>query len=776
MVCEFFDDDLDYQENMLARYYHRAGHEVTVVASTIRSLTDYVSDGDRGQGPRSEERYEWGRLIRVPFRFNLLHRFKRFEPILPLIEEMKPDLLFFHDIIPNMSEGVRYVRANPDCAMIMDYHGDASNSGANWASRRILHGVIRKAILDRARPCLRKILPVTPGSAEFLGALYGIPDKEMELLPLGTDQLYAAEVKSGDARRRIRSDLGIPDDAFVIFTGGKLNPLKRTRDVLIAAAKGPDDIPVHVILVGSADPAYEEYARSVMDLGDANPRIHAVGWQDRAGVYAHMAAADIAVFPASQSVLWQQSLGMGLPLILSEKSEAQRAVQHVGYLNRHDNLIILDPDQPLPDQIAAHVKRLAGDRETLAAMSGGALRTAAEILDYAAIAARTLEFAQDDNKEHGVADCGDRKTILFIGPIPPPITGQSLACEVFLKALREKHDVILIDINKSDFSSGGLVWARVKEIAGILRQVRREAGRADAVYFTITESLLGNAKDMLIYLACWRLLPRMVVHLHGGAGMIRLLHGPTGFLRRINAFFLERMAAVIVLGDRLRRVYEGAVSESKLRVVVNFAEDVYQLPVNAIEAKFANQAPLRVLYLSNMIAEKGYLLLQGAVRAIASERPGTIQLDYAGGFVTEEDKAKFLASIADCPFIRYHGIVRGDEKMQLLRQAHILSLPTYYPFEGQPICILEGYAAGCAVLTTDHSGIFDVFTPGENGWAVEKRSSRSVEAALRHCMGNPEAVAEAGQRNALLAKERFTAKRYNDALLEIVGEALGRPL
>ena len=366
-----------------------------------------------------------------------------------------------------------------------------------------------------------------------------------------------------------------------------------------------------------------------------------------------------------------------------------------------------------------------------------------------------------------------RKTVLFIGPVPPPITGQSLACQVFIEALREKHDVILIDINKSDFASGGLVWGRVKEIAHILGRVRREVRHADAVYFTITESLLGNAKDLLIYLACWRLLPRTVIHLHGGAGMIRLLHGPTGFLRRLNAFFLKRMAAIIVLGDRLRRVYEGAVSPDKLRVVVNFAESIYRAPAETIDTKFHAPGPLRILYLSNLIEEKGYRLLRDAVETVAHERPGAIQLDYAGGFVTDAEKSAFLASIASSPFISYHGIVRGDDKRRLLQQSHVLALPTWYPFEGQPICILEGYAAGCAVLTTDHSGIFDVFTPGENGWAVEKQSVRSIEEALRDCLDRRDQLAEIAHRNAALAREVFTPERYNDALLAIVDDALG---
>jgi glycosyltransferase involved in cell wall biosynthesis len=391
MICEFFDDALDYQENMLARCYHRAGHEVTVIASTIRVLGDYVNDRDRGQGPGTEEHHAWGRLIRVPFRRNIAHRLKWFEPILPIIREVQPDLLYFHDIIPNMSEGVRYVREHPDCAMIMDYHGDHTNSGVNWVSRKILHSVIRRRMLDRARPYLKRILPVTPGSATFLRELYHIPDAEMDLLPLGTDQVLARSVLASGARGQVRSALGIPDGALVVFTGGKLAPYKRTEAVLEAVGDLPG-APIHVILVGTADSAYQNYDERVGALVDQDPRIHRVGWQDRTGIYAHMAAADVAIFPAGQSVLWQQSLGMGLPLIVSERSETLRGTQPVGYLNRHANLIVLDTEEPLRVQIARELQRLNRDCDALQRMSEGASRTAAEILDYDAIAARTLTY------------------------------------------------------------------------------------------------------------------------------------------------------------------------------------------------------------------------------------------------------------------------------------------------------------------------------------------------------------------------------------------------
>ncbi|UNK78554.1 glycosyltransferase family 4 protein [Sphingopyxis granuli] len=391
MVCEFYDESLEYQENLLAKYYALAGHDVTIVTSTIRSIQDYYHDRDRGKGERVEERTAHARIIRLPFRYNFLHRIKIFEPISTIVEEEKPDLLYFHDIIPNILEGVRYVKRHPECPMIMDYHADSTNSGANWLSRRVLHGVIRKAMLDRARPYLKKIFPTVPAGTEFLMKYYGVSEDEIEVLPLGTDQEFAAQILASGARERIRARLGIGEGELAIFTGGKLTPLKRTED-LLAAVDSLNDPTIHVIVAGTADATLADYSGMIERMTAGKANIHMVGWQDRSGVYEYMSAADLAIFPASQSVMWQQSLGMELPLIVSEWITGNRGVQHVGYLNRYNNLIILDPAPSYTTQIADHIRRLADDRATLAHMAEGARKTAAELLDYTIICATTLRY------------------------------------------------------------------------------------------------------------------------------------------------------------------------------------------------------------------------------------------------------------------------------------------------------------------------------------------------------------------------------------------------
>lgn len=392
MICEFYNENLEYQENLLAKFYRQAGHSVTVITSTFESVFDYYQDRHDSNVKPSVAFLDTAKIIRLRYKYNLFNKVRRYTSIYGILQDEAPDLIFVHDIIPNLTEIAKYAKRNDNCKVIMDYHADFSNSGANWLSIKILHGVIRKYFLRRARPFIKKIYPVVPDGAEFLNKVYGISYSEMELLPLGTDLEYGRSVVAEGARSQIRADLGIPPDALVVFTGGKLSPLKMTERLIEAVrVLGRPDI--HLIIVGDADGADADYAAAIRRQAGSTAHVHMVGWQDKRGVYRHLAAADIAVFPASQSVLWQQAVGMGLPLIVSERSELLRGCQDISYMNLHENIIVLDPALELPAQIAHHLGRLADDREKLRLMSEGARRVGAELLDWSILVQKTLDFS-----------------------------------------------------------------------------------------------------------------------------------------------------------------------------------------------------------------------------------------------------------------------------------------------------------------------------------------------------------------------------------------------
>lgn len=386
MLCDFYHESLEYQEQLCAKFYVKHGHAVTVVTSTHESVFDYMAD--RHDNQRVSRIYEHGgvKIIRLPYRYNVLHRLKAFKPLDALLAAEAPDLIFVHDIMLNLPDCVRYLKQHPLARMIMDYHADYSNSGKNLVSRKILHGVCRKWFLDRARPYFSKIFPVVPASATFLHEIYGVPYGEMELLPLGADLEAAAAARRSGARQALRAKLGIGDNEVVIFTGGKLTPAKKT-ELLLSAADQLPQLPLRIIIVGQAGAEHAAYEEELSRLAGRDTRVHMFGWLNQEDLNRHLAMADLAVFPASQSILWQQAIAIGLPLIVGDTGH-----QDISYLNTEDNILILRNQEICAERLAALIAEIIGDPNRMRAMSEGALRVADEHLNWDRLVERTLRF------------------------------------------------------------------------------------------------------------------------------------------------------------------------------------------------------------------------------------------------------------------------------------------------------------------------------------------------------------------------------------------------
>jgi glycosyltransferase involved in cell wall biosynthesis len=222
-------------------------------------------------------------------------------------------------------------------------------------------------------------------------------------------------------------------------------------------------------------------------------------------------------------------------------------------------------------------------------------------------------------------------------------------------------------------------------------------------------------------------------------------------------------------------LFAGVLPPERIHLVPNFAQDYLFLAPAEIDAKFAVSPPLRVLFLSNLIPGKGYRELLEAFLSLDPVRQMGLRIDFAGGFSDEIEQAEFLERIRPYHQLGYHGIVGGDPKRHLLQDAHVLCLPTYYPYEGQPISILEAYAAGCAVITTDHSGIGDVFRDGENGFQVAKRSVGDLAGALARAAADPEALRAMAHTNRDMAQLHYRTRIYNERLTRII-EGVSRDL
>lgn len=376
IMCDLFDENIGSQENILAKYFQKHGHRVSILTSTYESVFDFIADKyDPGKRAKS---YHIGdlKVFRAPMRMNILHKLRSYAGVRKILEDVRPDMIFMMDIMPDMLEVVRYKKRNSHVRFVMDYHADYSNSGNNWVSLKILHGVIRKAILRTGLPYLDAVYPVTPGSGDFLKEVYGLCWDQMELLPLGADMDAGVAIARRHEGKALRQELGIADDATVIFSGGKFAKLKRT-ELLIEAVRRLPQHAIELVIAGAPNIGEEEYAATLRAAAGDDPRVRFVGWLDNPGLFRFMDMADLAVFPASQSSLWVQAVSMGLPLVVGNFG-----AQDTSYMNAHGNIIELPASEIRTERLAEVIDELVSNPQRLATMAAGARRTFTEVLDW----------------------------------------------------------------------------------------------------------------------------------------------------------------------------------------------------------------------------------------------------------------------------------------------------------------------------------------------------------------------------------------------------------
>lgn len=260
-----------------------------------------------------------------------------------------------------------------------------------------------------------------------------------------------------------------------------------------------------------------------------------------------------------------------------------------------------------------------------------------------------------------------------------------------------------------------------------------------------------------------------VIHVHGnhlGAAYA----GLKGWRRATFGFFLRRAAVGIVLSESLRANFDHLLPSSRVHVVDNFAgRDIYKDGLSRDKPT----DKLRILYLSNLMREKGVIELLDALARLRQSGVA-FEVTIAGQMEPgiEVDVTSRLSALgADA---KYVGVVSGQVKSDALRQANVSVLPTYYPMEGQPIALLEGLAAGHIVVTTRHAGIPDVIDDS-NGFLVQARDSDALADAFSLIATDVAGhVSKYSSHNASYAAGRFTEERFAQSVLSVLDLAVGK--
>lgn len=131
-------------------------------------------------------------------------------------------------------------------------------------------------------------------------------------------------------------------------------------------------------------------------------------------------------------------------------------------------------------------------------------------------------------------------------------------------------------------------------------------------------------------------------------------------------------------------------------------------------------APLRFIFISRLLKEKGIEEYLTAAQAIKKKFPNT-EFHILGN--CEDDYEQQVNELEKSGVIIFHG--RKADIRPFLRQSCCTIHPSFYA-EGMSNVLLESCAAGRPIITTDRPGCGEIVEDGVNGYIVKQRDSSDL--------------------------------------------------
>ncbi len=377
-----------------------------------------------------------------------------------------------------------------------------------------------------------------------------------------------------------------------------------------------------------------------------------------------------------------------------------------------------------------------------------------------------------------------KKKVLFIGTFPPPFDGQSVATATLTDSTIMKENFI---IEKLDVSSrfdrlgkpGHFGLGRACEyLLFFARQLKLSfKSRPQIVYLTIAQSPMGSIRDIVFLCISFAFKTKTVAHLHGGN--YHIFYNAQNFIYKyLIKIVFSKLDAVIVLGEIFFPCFEGIVSKEKIISIPNCVQsELLEFIVQNKRSKnIEDMRKYVVLYLSNLIITKGFFDLLMAADYLNSIGDDRFKFIFAGAFSNEITKNDFFNFVREHKLehiVYFSGVVKGREKAELLLNADVFVLPTYYPLEGQPISVMEAMAAGLPVIVTPYRGIPEMVKDGEHGYYVEANSPASIAQKIVKIFSDPRHYEEMSNNNVRVVLEKYTEERYANDIKNLFMGVLG---
>lgn len=373
-----------------------------------------------------------------------------------------------------------------------------------------------------------------------------------------------------------------------------------------------------------------------------------------------------------------------------------------------------------------------------------------------------LVFAAANSPEHGV-------------------TGAAIGTETVISMVEDNYQVDWVPLH-----TNGLGQLGARGIGGRFRSAFRAAWvslsalarlawrgltgpEVSIVYLLPAASSLGilrNAGAIFVTTLCHR-RAQIVLHIRNG----NYFDKKTPFLDRLTRYVNRKASRIFVLSRLLlpQDMSHTGVRDDQISILPNTI-DAALLPRAEDRGRGRHDTPIKILYLSNFIEEKGYLSLLAAAENLADiGQASGFSFTFHGTWLTEEDRRLFTLRAEALNqrglSVNVGGSLHDRAQIQkVYADHHVFCLPTLYAAEAQPRSILEAMANGCAVVATRYRSIPEQVQDGRTGFLVADQDPGQLARTLaRFAEQDPQ---EMGRNGAALFDTTFSNTSVHKALLQ----------
>jgi L-malate glycosyltransferase len=330
-------------------------------------------------------------------------------------------------------------------------------------------------------------------------------------------------------------------------------------------------------------------------------------------------------------------------------------------------------------------------------------------------------------------------SVLIIGPAPPPYGGMALQGKALVEQLQaDAVDVAFLATNPAmPFLIEKLVVIRTLiQSCVFLWNLCRELRRRQVVH------VLGASHWYFVL----RVLPAVVLSKCFGRRLILNYRGgeaPTFFARyrRLVLPVLRLVDEIVVPSTYLHRVF--ARYGFAAAIIPNF--------VDLRRFRFRARRELAPRLLVNRMLEPLYNVRMALEAfSIIKKNYSSARLEVVGGG-SEAAMLRDWVSARHLQGVHFHGPVPNEAVPRYLDEADIVVNPSNA--DNMPISLLEAFAAGVPVVTTDVGGIPDLVGSANAALLVPAGDSGAMAARIEELLSGPEQVVELTRRAKVLVDE-----------------------